>query len=114
MADRASPLVRIAGKYGAIGGLVLTFALIGLYFLGKHPLMIPPVFDLRILLFALFIVLAIKEFKDQNGKVLHFWQGMAMGIICYVMMTFLTAILLFIFGGILLKCVKINVFEVFL
>lgn len=101
MANQASPLVKIAGKYGSIGGLVLVFALIGLYFLGRHPLLVPIVFDLRILLFALFIVLAIKEFKSQNGNVLHFWQGIAIGIVCYVLMSFITAILLLIFSGVI-------------
>jgi len=101
LADRASPLVKIAGKYGFIGGLVLTFALIGLYFLGRHPLLIPIAFDLRILLFAIFIVLATKEFKEQNEKVLHFWQGMAIGIVCYILISFITVILLLIFGGVI-------------
>jgi len=96
-----SPIVKIAGKYGLIGGLVLTGTLIGLYYLGRHPLMIPLIFDLRIFLFTLFLIFAIKEFKDQNERKLHFWQGMAVGIVCYVLITFITSILLLIFGGII-------------
>jgi len=97
-----SPIVKVAGKYGFIGGLVLTATLIILFYLGKHPLfLIPLVFDLRILLFALFITLAIREFKETNDSVLHFWQGLTIGLICYILISFLTAIFLLIFGGLI-------------
>ncbi len=96
-----SPIVKIAGKFGFIGGLVLTATLIGLFYLGRHPLLIPLVFDLRILLFPLFIFLSIREFKSINDNVLHFWQGLSMGLVCYILIALITAISLWIFGGVI-------------
>ena len=95
---RASPLVRVAGKYGAIAGLVLTAGLIIIYYAGKHPLLINILFDLRILIFILFIFVSLREFKDDfNESILHFWQGLYGGIIVYITAAFVTSILLWLF-----------------
>ena len=95
-----SPLVRVAGKYGAIAGLLLTVGLIIIYYAGKHPLLINILFDLRILVFALFIFVALKEFKDDfNQKVLHFWQGLYAGIIVYISSATVASLLIWVFAG---------------
>jgi hypothetical protein len=95
-----SPLVRVAGKYGAIAGLVLTVGLIVIYFAGKHPLLINILFDLRILVFLLFIIFALREFReDFNSRILHFWQGLYAGIIVYISAAFITSLLIWIFAS---------------
>ena len=95
-----SPLVRVAGKYGAIAGLILTAGLIIIYFTGRHPFLISILFDLRILMFILFIFVAIREFKDDfNNKTLHFWQGLYLGIIVYVTAALIASLLIWIFAG---------------
>jgi hypothetical protein len=95
-----SPLVRIAGKYGAIAGLVLTAGLVVIYFAGKHPLLINILFDLRILVFLLFIFVTLREFRDEyNNKILHFWQGLYTGIIVYISAAFITSLLLCLFAS---------------
>jgi len=95
-----SPLVRIAGKYGAIAGIVLTAGLIGIYFAGKHPLLINILFDLRILVFLLFIFVTLREFRDEyNNKILHFWQGLYAGIVVYISASFITSLLLWMFAS---------------
>ncbi len=96
-----SPMVRIAGRYGLLGAIVLFITLTGLFYLGQHPLLIPFLFDLRIFLFALFLVFAIKGFRDKSNGELHFWQGLSIGIVCYVMIAFITSLLLWIWGGII-------------
>jgi hypothetical protein len=96
-----SPLVTIAGRNGLIGGIALSATLIALYYLGKHPLLIPLMFDLRIFLFTLFIVLAIREFKIYNGGKLHFWQGIAAGMITYMVIAFFTTMVLLLFGSVI-------------
>ncbi len=55
-------------------GAVLAIAL---YYMGKHPFLLPVVLDFRIILLGVFIFFALKEFRDfQNQGVLFFWQGM--------------------------------------
>ena len=97
---KPSPLVRVAGKYGAIAGLVLITGLIVIYLAGKHPLLINILFDLRILVFILFIFVALKEFKDdRNQGILHFWQGLYAGIIVYITAAMVASLLLWAFAG---------------
>ena len=97
-----SPLVRISGKYGAIAGIILTIGMIGMYYAGRHPLSISIAFDLRIFIFILFIFVAIREFKEDNNQgLLHFWQGLYIGIIVYLLAAFITSMLMWIFAGLI-------------
>lgn len=97
-----SPLVKVAGKYGAIAGLVLMAGLVVIYFFGKHPLLINILFDLRILIFLLFIFVTLREFReDYNNKVLHFWQGLYAGIIVYISAAFITSLLVWMFASLI-------------
>jgi len=93
-------MVRIAGRYGILGALVLFVTIVGLFYLGRHPLLIPIFFDLRIFLFTLFLVFAIREFKNSADGILHFWQGMSIGIVCYVMIAFATSLLMWVWSGV--------------
>ena len=70
-------MVRIPTRYGFLAS-ILGAALVGvLFYFGRHPFLIPVVFDFRIVLFALFLFFAVREFRDlSNGGVLFFWQGM--------------------------------------
>jgi hypothetical protein len=45
--------------------------------MGRHPFLLPVVFDFRIVIFSIFIFLSLKEVRDyhQQGNLL-FWQGM--------------------------------------
>lgn len=91
--------MRVAGKYGAVAGVILAIALIVLYYLDRHPLMIKIWYDLRILIFILFIFFAIKEFKeDVNKRILHFWQGLSISIIVYSLAAFIASIVIWIFA----------------
>ncbi len=94
------PIVRIPLKYGFFAG-ILAFALVLiLFYLGDtHPQLYPIFLDFRILLFGLFIYFSIREFKVMaNGGVLHFWQGMVIGILCYVTAAWIAAMLLVALG----------------
>jgi len=97
-AEAQTPLVRIAGRYGFYGSLVTIVALVSLFYLNRHPYLIPLVYDIRIFLFALFIFFSIREFRNSNQNVLHFWQGISIGMITYVLITFLTSIFIGIFA----------------
>lgn len=87
-------IIRVPVKYAFFGGIfALSVLLIIFYFGDTHPQLLPIFLDFRILLFGVFIFFSIKEFKDvENGGILHFWQGMAVGIICYVGIAWLASL----------------------
>ena len=71
-----NPLFKIPFRYGLLGGLVGSLAIAVLYFMGRHPFLLPVIFDFRILMFSVFIFFSLREIRDfhLNG-VLFFWQG---------------------------------------
>jgi hypothetical protein len=70
------PLIKIPVRYGALAGITGFILLAGLYYLGRHPFLIPVFMDFRIILFGFFIFFTLRELRDhyQQG-VLYFWQG---------------------------------------
>ena len=71
------PLFKIPFRYGLIGGVIGCVVISSLYYMGRHPFLLPVIFDFRIVMFAIFIFLSLKEVRDyyQQGT-LFFWQGM--------------------------------------
>ena len=67
-----------------LGGLLGVAFVISFYFFGKHPFLIPPFFDIRVLLIAIFLFFALREVRDYFFKgILYFWQAMA-GCLVYL------------------------------
>lgn len=101
MLKTQNPLFLVPFKYGLIGGAMNILALVVLYYIGRHPLLLNPVLDARIPLYIIFVFVSFKEFKEQySGGVLHFWQGMTMGMIAYILMALLASLFIFIFSSI--------------
>ena len=72
-----SPLFRIPFRYGVLGGIIGSLVIAVLYYIGRHPFLLPVIFDFRVILFAVFIFLGLKELRDYHQQgVLFFWQGM--------------------------------------
>lgn len=94
-------LVRIALRYGIIGGALAFILAMILFYMGRHPLVISPYLDFRILLFGIFVFFALKEFRDydQNG-VLYFAQAMFGGFVAIFVLSLVSSALLWIFGSI--------------
>ena len=91
--------VQVALKYGFFSALLLCVVLVSLYYTDKHPLLIPVIYDVRILLLALFIFFAIKDFRDnKNGGEAHFWQGMIIGLLVAIFLGMFTAFGIMLFG----------------
>ncbi|UII20343.1 DUF4199 domain-containing protein [Fulvivirga ligni] len=87
------PLVRVPLKFGLIGAILGVVIILVLYFINRHPLLIPPFLDFRILLFAVFIFFAMKEFKDfYNNQMMNFWQGIVIGFIIYMVIGILVGL----------------------
>ena len=92
-----NPLLLVPFKYGFIGSLMIILGLIVLFYLGRHPLLLNPILDARIPLYALIIFISFKIFKEQyNGGIMHFWQGMTMGMIAYILMATSATVFIFI------------------
>ena len=94
------PVVSVPLRYAVIAsvlGLVLTLVL---YYSGKHPLLIPIVFDYRLLLLPLFLFFAIKEFRDvYHSGTMTFPQGMLAGFVLYAAMGLIIALSLLVFDA---------------
>lgn len=72
-----SPLLKVPFRYGLLGGVIGSIVITVLYFIGRHPFLLPVIFDFRIILFAVFIFFCLKELRDFHLQgVLFFWQGM--------------------------------------
>lgn len=70
------PLLQVPLKYGSIAGLLGAILVVGLYYLGRHPFLIPVFIDFRIFLFVVFIFFTLKELRDYYyDGILYFWQG---------------------------------------
>ena len=83
-------MVTVALKYMAFGSLLSILLILALFYAQRHPLLMPPILDFRILIFGVFIFFSLKEFRDYlNGGILYFWQGMSVGMLCYLGMALL-------------------------
>jgi len=101
MFNTKNPLLLVPVKYGFIGSLLIILGLLVLYYLGRHPLLLNPVLDSRIPIYALIIFISFKIFKDQyNSGIMHFWQGMTMGMIAYIVMALGASLFIYIFSEI--------------
>jgi hypothetical protein len=92
-------LASIALRWGAIASVLAVSLIIAMYYLGRHPLMVAPFLDFRIILYGIFIFFSLREFRDyQQQGVLYFWQGMAGSFLLVVVAGTLSAIFFWIFG----------------
>ena len=93
--------MRTAVRYGLIGGAIAFVLVIIMFYLGRHPLVVSPYLDFRLLLFAIFVFFALKEFRDydQDG-VLYFAQAMLGGFVVIFVLTLLASLLIWLFGTI--------------
>lgn len=74
---KPSALLIIGVRYGAVAALLSISLMVAMFYLGRHPLMVAPFMDFRILLYGVFIFFSLKEFREYyQGGVLYFWQGM--------------------------------------
>lgn len=91
-------LLKVSLRFGVLAAFIGLALVIGLYYLDRHPLLIPVYMDFRIILFGVFIFFTLREIRDfhQNG-VLYFWQGIFASFLftlCYAVVTSL-ALLVF-------------------
>ena len=92
------PLVKISLRYGVLAGIIGWVLLLGLYYIGRHPFLIPVFMDFRIFLFGIFIFFTLRELRDiyQSG-VLYFWQGVFASFLFTLCYAVLASLLLLLF-----------------
>ncbi len=92
-------LIKTALLYGALCAGLLMVLFVVLFVGGKHPQMINPVLDIRLVLLPVFMFLSLKIYRDNlNGGVLHLWQGLIGGAIIVVVVGLLMMAFISIYG----------------
>ena len=96
---KPSPLISIGVRYGLIGGALAIILLIATFSIGgRHPLMVSPFMDFRILLLGVCIFFSLKEFRDNHNEgTLLFWQGMVSSLILITVAGTIASLLLLVF-----------------
>jgi hypothetical protein len=91
-------VVKVALRYGSLAGITGWVLLLILYYIGRHPVLIPVYMDFRIVLFVVFIFFTLREIRDyyQNG-VLYFSQGVFSSLVFTICYATLASFLLHIF-----------------
>ncbi len=93
-------LIQTAIRFGLIGAAMNIIALLVLFYIGKHPLLLNPLIDARWPLYGLFVFFSLKVFRDENKEVLHFWQGLALGFLVYLIMAQMAAAFIAVFASV--------------
>lgn len=89
-------LIAVPLRFGSIAGLLVIGLFLTLYFLESNPLIEARIVDL--VLIPLFLFFGLKDFRDyRNEGILHYWQGMTVGVILYLLMALISAVWILIF-----------------
>src|SRR3989337_745738 len=91
------PLVKISMRYGVLAGFFGFALLVGLYYMGRHPFLIPVYMDFRIILFTVFIFFALREIRDRQEGILYFWQGIFASFLFTLSYAILATLMLAVF-----------------
>src|SRR6188768_786208 len=92
------PILRISMRYGLIAGVFGFALMIVLFYMDRHPFLVPLFFDFRILLFSILIVFCLKEIRDYYlGGILYFWQAMISSFTFTFVFALLCSLLIYVF-----------------
>jgi Protein of unknown function (DUF4199) len=99
MFEKIPAWVKVATRYGLIGSAIGSLLIIVLYYIGRHPFLIPVMFDFRIILFSILLFFSLREFREyyQSG-ILYFWQGMLMCAIFTIVFALVTSFSIWLFA----------------
>ena len=97
-----NPMLSVSVKYGLLAAFLSVVLFSLLYFFGKNPLLIPLFLDYRILIFSIFLLFGIRDFKDnKNNGILHFWQGFVTGAIIVLLVSVIMGLFIFLLGTVI-------------
>jgi hypothetical protein len=95
-------IIKVSARFGSVAALssIVLFSI--LYFAGKNPMFIPAYLDFRLLLFPIFLVFGIRDFKEnRNEGILHFWQGFSVGMLIVLIISLSMTIYILVLGGLI-------------
>ena len=92
------PIVRVPLFYGLIAGALGFAILVLLYYINRHPFLIPVYLDSRIFLFGIFLFFSLRELRDLHFEgILYFWQGLFASFLFIAFFSITVAIALSLF-----------------
>jgi hypothetical protein len=95
---KMKPLINVPLRYGVLAGVIGSALLVGLYYMDRHPFLIPVFIDFRIFLFGVFIFFTLQEIRDYHQQgILYFWQGLSGSFLFTVAYAVISALLLVLF-----------------
>ena len=93
------PFIVLPVRNGLLGGVLGMALALTLFFIGKHPMVIPLIVDYRLILFAVLLVFTFKEYRDYyNSSLLSFFEAMGMALIFTVAFSLVTFAVIFAIG----------------
>lgn len=96
-----NPLIKVSLRNGVLAGVIGSILLIGLYYMGRHPFLIPVYLDFRIILFGVFIFYTLREIRDYHqGGILYFFQGIFASLLFTICFTAVSTLFLILFSQI--------------
>lgn len=93
-------LVKVSIRYGLLAAIIGSGILVVLYYMDRHPFLIPVYVDYRIILFGIFIFFTLREIRDyyQNG-VLYFAHGIIASLIFTATYAILASVAIYLFAN---------------
>ncbi|MDH5474985.1 MAG: DUF4199 domain-containing protein [Cyclobacteriaceae bacterium] len=92
------PIFIVPVQFGGVASALLIVLFVVLFYMGRHPMGIPIVFDVRFVILPLFMVIAMKDFRDnKNNNTLHFWQGLSVGFVTLLVISFFMSLFIIFF-----------------
>lgn len=84
-------LIAVPVRFGTIAGGLTIILFLVLFLMDVNPLIESRIVDL--VLIPIFLYFGLKDFRDyRNGGILHYWQGMTVGVIIYLLMALISSI----------------------
>lgn len=97
--NKIPPLVRVPLRYGLMGGVLGFVLVVILFYIHRHPFLVPVFFDFRVALFGVFIFFILRELRDYYfNNLLFFWQGMSASFIFVVTFALIASSMIWVFG----------------
>jgi len=91
-----NPYLAVPFKYGMVGAVLSIVLFFVLLLLGENPLINGTLFSFFFI--PIFVFFAIKEFKKYyNASYLHFWQGMTIGFVTYMILALVSAFFIWVY-----------------
>lgn len=91
-------LIKFALRYALAGSVIGFLVLVSVYFLGRHPFLIPVIFDFRLLLLSTLLFLTLRSYRVSRQGILYFWQGMIGGFFLHLFYGAAVSLYILLFG----------------